>query len=68
MRTLKFLKGILIPITVTRSSHNENMMEEQIITKKQRLVEGWRSEVTDEKLSKVLKTDATVGQKLKISR
>ena len=68
MRTLKFLKGILIPITVTRSRHDENVMEEQIITKKQRLDEGWRSEITDERLSKVLKKDATVGQKLKISR
>ncbi len=48
MRTLKFLEGILIFTTVTSSRHDENKMEEQIITKKQGLVEGRRSEVTDQ--------------------
>ena len=66
MRTLKFLEGILISTTVTSSRHDENEMEEQIITKKQGFVEGRRSEVTDQRLSKGLKADATVGQRLKI--
>ena len=66
MRTLKFLEGILIFTTVTSSRHDENKMEEQIITKKQGLVEGRRSEVTDQRLRKGLKTDTTVDQMLKI--
>ncbi len=62
MRTLKFLEIILIYTTVTGSRHDENEIEEQIIIKKQGLVEGRRSEVTDQRLSKEFKTDATVGQ------
>ena len=38
MRTLKFLESILISTTVTSSKHDENEIEKQIITKKQRLV------------------------------
>ena len=66
IRTLKFLEGILISITDNSSRYNENEMEEQIITKKQGLVEGRKSKVTDQRLGKGLKTDATVGQRLKI--
>ncbi len=65
MRPLKFLESIPLSTTVTSSRHDENRMEERIITKK-RLVESRRSEITDQKLSKKLKIDVVVGQRLKI--
>lgn len=51
--------------TVTSSSHDANGMKEQIITKKKGLVEGQRSEVTDQRLSKSLKVDGDINQRLK---
>ncbi len=66
MRTLKFPEDILIFSTVISFKHDKNKMEEQIIIKKQDLVESRRSEITDQRLSKGLKTNATIGQRLKI--
>ncbi len=62
MRTLKFLERILIFTTVIISRHDENWMEEQVITKKKRLGKSRRSKIMDQKLSKGLKVTSAVGQ------
>ncbi len=60
-----FLESIPISIPVASYRHDENRMKERVIIKK-RLAESQRSEITDQKLSKKLKVDAPVGQRLKI--
>ena len=63
-----FPESILIFTTVFSSKPDEHRMEKRIITRKERLVESRRSEITDQKLSKRLKVDMALGQKLKIKR
>lgn len=62
---MKFLEIILIFTTVKNSRHDENKMEERIIIKAKLLVEGRRSEISDQKLSKRLKVNAAIGQRFK---